>query len=62
VHADKLAAVDAVVPILAVLTTNAITKSIVAMMSNRRFAWQVVPGLVAMIAAAWGGWWMTRVS
>jgi len=45
-----------VLPILAGLTTNTITKVVVAVNSGcPRFAWQVIPGLIAVIAAAWAG-------
>jgi uncharacterized membrane protein (DUF4010 family) len=47
---------DGVLPILAALTTNTITKIVVAVNSGgSRFAWQIIPGLIAVIAAAWGG-------
>ncbi len=47
---------DGVLPILAALTTNTITKVVVAVNSGgARFAWQVIPGLIAVIVAAWGG-------
>lgn len=47
---------DGVLPILAALTTNTITKIVVAVNSgSSRFAWQIIPGLIAVIAAAWGG-------
>jgi uncharacterized membrane protein (DUF4010 family) len=43
-------------PILYGLTTNTLTKAFVAASSgHRRFAAQVVPGLVALVGAAWLG-------
>jgi uncharacterized membrane protein (DUF4010 family) len=57
VGSGRLEAHAAIVPILAVLTTNAITKGIVAGTNGRRFALHVIPGLVLMIAAAWAGAW-----
>lgn len=54
VAAGKFAARDAVIPILAALTTNTISKTAVAISTGRRrFAMQVIPGLVIVIAAAW---------
>ena len=64
VVADKMNAPAAVVPILAALTTNTISKAVVATSTGgRHFALQVIPGLVIMIAAAWAGavrWQRTR--
>ena len=56
VAANKMAAREAVVPILAGLTTNTVSKVVFASVAGgRRFAAQVVPGLVLMIAATWIG-------
>lgn len=56
VAANKMAAREAVVPILVGLTTNTVSKVVFAgVAGGRRFAAQVVPGLVLMIAAAWIG-------
>ena len=56
VAARRLSAADAVVPILAAMTTNAVTKAVVAAAAGgRRFAFQTVPGLVLVIGAAWAG-------
>jgi len=56
VAANKMAACEAVVPILAGLTTNTISKVVFACVAGgQRFAAQVVPGLVLMIAATWLG-------
>jgi uncharacterized membrane protein (DUF4010 family) len=58
VAAGKLGAGDAVLPVLAALTTNTITKMIVAAVSGkRRFALQVVPGLALFLAIGWLGAW-----
>jgi uncharacterized membrane protein (DUF4010 family) len=55
VAAGKFAAWDAVIPILAALTTNTISKAAVAISTGgRRFAMQIIPGLVNIIAATWG--------
>jgi uncharacterized membrane protein (DUF4010 family) len=52
----KLSANDAVLPILASLTTNSITKVVLAILSgNGRFVGAVIPGLILVIAAAWIG-------
>ena len=54
VAASKFTAQEAVLPILAGLTTNTITKAIVAISSGgRRYAMQIIPGLVIVIGAAW---------
>ena len=57
VAAGKVAPGAAAVPILLGLTTNTATKVVVAISAGHsRFAAQVIPGLVAMILAAWVGW------
>jgi uncharacterized membrane protein (DUF4010 family) len=56
VAAGKLAPGDAVVPILVAFSTNTLSKvGITIAAGNRRFAWQVVPGLLVVAAAAWLG-------
>ncbi len=56
VAAGKLAAEQAEVPILAALSTNTVTKAVLASISGRgRFAAQTVPGLLLVILAAWAG-------
>ena len=56
VAAGKLSANEAVLPILTSLTTNTITKVILAVASgNWRFFSAVIPGLVMVILAAWFG-------
>ena len=59
VTAGKLSANEAVLPILASLTTNTITKIVLAILSgNWRFVGAVIPGLILVIIAAWiGGYW-----
>jgi len=53
VAAGKLAAADAVLPILAAFTTNTLTKIGFALVSGgMRFAMQIVPGLILVNAAA----------
>lgn len=52
----KLNAAQAVVPILAAFTTNSVTKVVIALSTgDTGFAWQVIPGVVLMVAAAWLG-------
>lgn len=52
----KISAGDAVVPVLAALSTNTISKIVVAWTSGgRAFALRLMPGLVLVIAAAWAG-------
>ncbi len=56
VAANKMTARQAIVPILAGLTTNTVSKVVFASVAGgRRFAAKVVPGLVLMIAATWIG-------
>jgi uncharacterized membrane protein (DUF4010 family) len=46
----------AVLPILAGLTTNTVTKIVLALSGRQReFAWRVIPGLVLVAGAAWLG-------
>jgi uncharacterized membrane protein (DUF4010 family) len=59
VAAGKLAAANAVLPILAGLTTNTVTKGIVALAAGPgRFAWQTIPGLLLVILAVWAGYFL----
>lgn len=54
VAAGKFTAREAVFPILAGLTTNTASKIAVAISSGgRRYAMQIIPGLVIVIAAGW---------
>jgi uncharacterized membrane protein (DUF4010 family) len=56
VEAGKLSTNEAVMPILASLTTNTITKVVLAALAgNWRFARAVIPGLVLVILATWLG-------
>ena len=54
--AQKIAAAQAVYPVLAALTTNTVTKVVLAFTGgSRAFAFSVVPGLLLVVAAAWTG-------
>lgn len=54
VAAGKMSARDAVIPCLAGLTTNTVTKAVLAITAGgRHFAIQIIPGLALVIAAAW---------
>jgi len=56
VATGKLGVEQAVVPILAALSTNTVTKLSLAIASGgRRFAAQLIPGLVLVVASAWAG-------
>ena len=56
VASDRLGAQDAVVPILAAVTTNTLTKAIFAVTGGgTAFAVRVIPGLILVLAAAWAG-------
>jgi uncharacterized membrane protein (DUF4010 family) len=51
----------AVIAVLAALTTNTVSKAIVAVtIGKRRFALQVLPGLALILASAWAGWAIVR--
>ncbi len=57
VAAGRIDAEAAVVPILAGLTTNTVTKAVVAYTTGRQpYAWRVWAGIVLVIGAAWAGW------
>jgi uncharacterized membrane protein (DUF4010 family) len=65
ISAASLAAVGkAEVPMAAIavligFSTNAISKAVVAFsLGDRRFAFQLLPGIVLMVLAAWAGWFM----
>jgi uncharacterized membrane protein (DUF4010 family) len=54
VTAGKFTAQESVLPILAALTMNTVGKMAVAISSGgRRFALQIIPGLLIVIGAAW---------
>jgi uncharacterized membrane protein (DUF4010 family) len=56
VSSGKLSVQGSILPILAALTTNTITKVIVAISSGgQRFGLQIIPGLILVILAAWSG-------
>lgn len=49
--------VEGTLPILLGLTTNTVTKVVIAIVNGgSRYALQVVPGLLLTIGAAWLGW------
>ena len=55
--ADRIDPAQTVVPVLAALSANAASKAVYAVISGgRRYAVQVIPGLLLMIAAAWAGY------
>jgi uncharacterized membrane protein (DUF4010 family) len=54
VAAGKMSTRDAIIPCLAGLTTNTITKAVLAVTAGgRHFAIQIIPGLILVTAAAW---------
>jgi len=56
VASGKMTAADAVLPILAGLSTNTMSKMFLAGISGgRSFALRVIPGLIVVALAAWGG-------
>ncbi len=57
VSAEKISVADGTLPVLLGLTTNTVTKIVIAILNGGgRFAAQVVPGLLLTIGAAWLGW------
>ncbi len=61
VASGKLNPQDSVIPVLAGLTTNTFAKMAVAFVSGRRrFAMQVIPGLLLFLASAWLCLFVTR--
>lgn len=60
VASGAIGAGAAPLPILLALTTNTLSKCVAAVSAGGRpFAQQVVPGLLLILAAAWGGWWLS---
>jgi uncharacterized membrane protein (DUF4010 family) len=56
VASGKLAPSDALLPIVAGLSTNTVSKMVVAAIAGgRAFALRVIPGLILVVAAAWAG-------
>jgi uncharacterized membrane protein (DUF4010 family) len=56
VASGKFTANDALLPIVVGLTTNTVSKMIVAAVAGgRAFALRVIPGLILVAAAAWAG-------
>lgn len=54
VAANKIGLQDATLPIIVGLTTNTLTKALIASLSGgRQYAMQVIPGLILMIASIW---------
>ena len=54
VTGGKFTAQESVLPILAALTTNTVSKMVVAALSGgRAFALRIIPGLLGVISAAW---------
>lgn len=57
VSAGKITVAEGTLPILLGLTTNTVTKVVIAVTNGgSRYAMQVIPGLLLTIAAAWLGW------
>jgi uncharacterized membrane protein (DUF4010 family) len=56
VEEKRIPAPLAVIPILAAITTNTISKMVFAVSAGgRSFALYVIPGLILLVAAAWAG-------
>lgn len=56
VATGKMSAADAVLPILAGLSTNTVSKLVLAgITGGRSFAFRVIPGLIVVALAAWAG-------
>jgi uncharacterized membrane protein (DUF4010 family) len=59
--AGKIQVKQAIVPILVGLTTNTMTKAVLAFNAGGlHYASKIVPGLVLMVAATWLGFWWAR--
>jgi hypothetical protein len=53
---------DAISPILAALSTNTISKIVVAWTSGgRSYALRLIPGLLLVVSAAWAGTYAPRL-
>ncbi|HEY0943466.1 MAG TPA: MgtC/SapB family protein [Steroidobacter sp.] len=49
----------AALAVLVGFTTNSVSKTVVAFsLGDRRFAYELTPGLILMATAAWGAWWV----
>lgn len=60
VASDTIGAAAAPLPILLALSTNTLSKCAAAVSAGGwPFARQVVPGLLLILGAAWGGWWLS---
>lgn len=60
--AGKIGAAQAVIPVLAALSANTFSKAVFAWVNGgRQFAWQVIPGLLLLIGAAWAGRALTTI-
>lgn len=56
---DRLSATQTVLPILAAFSTNTVSKAVVAgFAGGRRYALDIIPGLLAVLLAVWAGWWL----
>lgn len=61
VTSGKITVAESTLPILLGLTTNTITKVIIAAINGgQRYAMQVIPGLLLTIGAAWLGWMLPQ--
>lgn len=50
------------VPILVAISTNTVTKIVMAVISgSKSFSLHVIPGLLIVAAATWFGWWLAQV-
>jgi uncharacterized membrane protein (DUF4010 family) len=62
VAAGELSAAEAVVPVLAALSTNTVSKAVVARaLGTRRYAAEVWLGLALVLAAAWAGYGLAEL-
>jgi len=56
VASGRLSAQESALPILVGLTTNTVTKMVIAISSGGRpFALQIIPGLILVVVGAWFG-------
>lgn len=58
---ERVAPAEAIVPVLAGLTANTVTKAVVAAgTGGRRYLAELLPALLALVGGAWLGWWVSE--
>lgn len=58
-HSDKIPVAAIVVPILGALSSNTLSKCFMAWVAGgKAFSLRVIPGLILVLMALWGAWWL----